>query len=142
MAVYSARGRRKARLMAVEAVYRELLTGENVEEALRDIEEREQPKPPEKEHATGIIKEYVAMRNKIEDFLKEVLENWDVERLQFLDRAIISTAFAEILASNDVPLEVSINEAIEIAKIYSTDESPKFVNGILDSLVKKIGIKK
>ena len=62
------------------------------------------------------------------------LENWDLDRVTFLDRLILELAISEMVSMDDVPAKVSISEAIEIAKIYSTDESPGFVNGILDAV--------
>jgi N utilization substance protein B len=64
--------------------------------------------------------------------------NWDMQRLAFMDVVIMQAALAEILTFDDVPLSVTLNEYVEIAKHYSTAKSGSFVNGLLDSITKKL----
>ena len=64
-------------------------------------------------------------------------KNWDFGRLALMDVMILQTALAEILTFDDIPLNVSFNEYIEIAKVYSTPQSPSFVNATLDGIVAK-----
>ncbi|GAB3260018.1 hypothetical protein GCM10027347_24030 [Larkinella harenae] len=73
-----------------------------------------------------------------EALLAEQLTNWDVERVAQLDKIILKLALAELLNFPNIPVKVSINEYIELAKVYSTPKSGKFVNGILDSLSEKL----
>jgi transcription antitermination factor NusB len=77
-----------------------------------------------------------ALANK--DFAIELIEkfakNWDMERIANIDKALITIAVTEMLDFPDIPPKVSINEAIDIAKDYSTDKSKVFINGILDSI--------
>jgi N utilization substance protein B len=61
-------------------------------------------------------------------------ENWSVARMSRIDRNIIRIAAFELLCRSDIPSKVSINEAIEIAKLFAADESPNFINGVLDRL--------
>ncbi|MCG6955295.1 MAG: transcription antitermination factor NusB [Gemmatimonadetes bacterium] len=68
--------------------------------------------------------------------LHTALENWRLERLSTIDRAIVRIAAAEILLVDDVPPKVSIQEAIRLAETYGGPESPRFVNGVLDALYK------
>ena len=65
-------------------------------------------------------------------------KNWDMQRLAFMDVVIMQTALAEILTFEDIPLSVTLNEYVEIAKYYSTAKSGSFVNGLLDSITKKL----
>ena len=65
-------------------------------------------------------------------------KNWDMQRLAFMDVVIMQAALAEILTFDDVPLSVTLNEYVEIAKHYSTAKSGSFVNGLLDSITKKL----
>jgi N utilization substance protein B len=65
--------------------------------------------------------------------VKDQLKNWDMERLALIDKIVLRMALTEIVSFSDIPVKVSINEAIEIAKNFSTANSGKFVNGILDS---------
>lgn len=73
-----------------------------------------------------------------EQLLAEQLQNWDVERVAILDRIILKLAVCELLSFPNIPVKVTINEYIELAKAYSTPKSGKFVNGILDNLSEKL----
>lgn len=73
----------------------------------------------------------------IDQQLRGLADNWDLSRMAAVDRNILRLAAYEILYDSEIPKSVAINEAIEIVKRYSTDESSKFVNGILDKLQKQ-----
>lgn len=64
----------------------------------------------------------------------EVSENWNFDRISIVDRAIICISAAEFISFPDIPIKATINEAIELAKIYSTDKSYIFINGIVEKL--------
>ena len=72
--------------------------------------------------------------------IKAVLKNWDFSRVSRIDRIIMWIALSEISSMSDIPPRVSINEAIELAKKYSSLKSPAFVNGILDSVARNMGV--
>lgn len=86
-------------------------------------------------HAVGNYPEYYAA-------ISEAVPNWDKDRLVGTDIAIIVTALSEIVAFPDIPLNVTINEYVEISKYFGTPKSSIFVNGILDSLSKKVEFQK
>ena len=72
--------------------------------------------------------------NNLEDVDKKIsvsLENWKLERLSKVDLSILRLAAAEIMYNDDIPFKVSVNEAVELAKVYGEDSSPSFVNGVL-----------
>ncbi|MDD3521085.1 MAG: transcription antitermination factor NusB, partial [Actinomycetota bacterium] len=72
----------------------------------------------------------------IDDIIKKVVENWTIERISIIDRNIIRMAIYEMFFENDIPLKVSVDEAIEIAKLLGQKEdTPKFVNGILGKIL-------
>ena len=71
----------------------------------------------------------------IDNIISSHLQNWQLERLPAVDRAILRVAVWELLYSNDVPEPVTIDEAVELAKKFSTDESPKFINGVLGKII-------
>ena len=75
-----------------------------------------------------------------EQLLSDQLRNWDVERVAMLDKIILKLAVCELLSFPNIPVKVTINEYIELAKAYSTPKSGKFVNGILDNLSEKLQI--
>jgi transcription antitermination protein NusB len=70
----------------------------------------------------------------IDELIARAVEKWDLSRLAVLDHIILRAAIAEFLYFDDIPYKVTINEAIELAKRYSTDQSGRFVNGILDAV--------
>ena len=75
----------------------------------------------------------------IDTTLRKHIQNWDIDRLALVDKNILRLGAAEILFFPETPIKVAIDEAIELAKKFSTDKSPAFVNGVLDAILKKIG---
>jgi transcription antitermination factor NusB len=73
-------------------------------------------------------------REEIDCLIKKYAKNWDLERMAVVDRNVIRLAAYEILATPETPISVILDEAVEISKKYSTKDSSKFVNGILDKL--------
>ena len=77
-------------------------------------------------------------RDRFESIISPLLKNWDYSRVARIDRIILMIALAEMLFRPDIPFAVSIDEAIELAKRYSSEKSPSFVNGILDAASRTI----
>ena len=75
---------------------------------------------------------------EIDGIIKEYSTNWDIERISVIDRNILRFAIAEILFFSDIDGRITINEAVELAKEYGGEDSPRFVNGILDAVVRKV----
>jgi N utilization substance protein B len=73
-------------------------------------------------------------KSQIDSIIKKYVTNWDIQRIAVVDRNILRIAIFEIIAMLDTPIKVIINEAIEIAKKYSTENSFRFINGILDKV--------
>ena len=71
-----------------------------------------------------------------ENIIKSHLENWEIDRVALIDKILLKMGICEIYFIDDIPPKVTISEMVEIAKIYSTDESPVFINGILDAVFK------
>lgn len=88
----------------------------------------------EVEYIREIVPDLIEKIDIVDETIEKNLKGWTLERLAKVDRQILRIAVYEFLYKNDIPPEVSINEAVEIAKIYSSEESPKFVNGILGSI--------
>ena len=89
-----------------------------------------------------IVKYYQISKKEFDSIIGEKLENWDLGRVAIVDKVILRLAVAEIFYFEEIPPEVSINEAIELAKKYSTAESGKFVNGLLDAIYRSYKQKK
>lgn len=88
--------------------------------------------------ADPLIRGTIAHRAELDARLLKFAKNWELPRMANVDRNILRLAMYEMLYREDIPPVVSINEAVDIAKKYSTDDSGKFVNGILDSLRKEL----
>ncbi len=79
----------------------------------------------------------IANRAKIDEIIKKTSLNWEMERMPAIDRSILRMAVCEMMILSDAPVAVIIDEAIELAKKYSTEKSGKFVNGVLDSIARQ-----
>ena len=83
----------------------------------------------------GLVVKNIDWTDKI---ISSLAKNWDIKRIAELDRIILRMAMVELKFMPDIPVKVALNEAIELAKKYSTGESPSFINGILDNFLKNI----
>jgi len=90
------------------------------------------------EFVEQLVSLYESHKDEIDNDIIRHLKNWDFSRLAIIDRIILRLAIIELLYLPDIPPEVSINEAIELAKKYSTDKSDKFINGLLDAVFRRL----
>ena len=88
--------------------------------------------------ADQLLLKAVANADKYRQLISDNADNWDLERIALLDILLIQVALAEIEQFPGIPLRVTFNEYIEIAKNYSTEKSPLFINGVLDKIVQKL----
>jgi transcription antitermination protein NusB len=91
-----------------------------------------------KEYTLELVRQTISHTEKIDELIRLCAKNWRLERIAYTDRNLLRIAVCEMLYFEDVPHQVAINEAVEIAKRYGTAESPSFVNGILDAVQKHI----
>jgi transcription antitermination protein NusB len=120
--------RRAARERAVGLLYEAEVKGTPAAEVLAAL-----PVPPD-EYVTDVVTGVDAERGPIDDAIRRHARNWDLERMPALDRAILRLAAYELGHRPDVPRNVVINEAVELAKVFSTEESGRFVNGMLSAM--------
>jgi N utilization substance protein B len=85
-----------------------------------------------------LFKKVLDHQDELDEVIQHHIKNWRMERLTIIDKVILRIAICEFLQFPDIPTKVTINEAIEIAKKYSTNESGKFVNGILDAALARL----
>ncbi len=123
--------------MALQALYRMDLTGENPSLVIEEILKNRQYPQAIKEFARRIVSEVYLHLSEIDAKLKAKIKHWEFERLAVIDRTILRLGGCELLYFNDIPYKVCINEGIEMAKKYGDYDSSKFVNGILDALAKE-----
>lgn len=88
--------------------------------------------------ASKLFKAAIANADEYRGMMSACSKNWDMQRLAFMDVVIMQAAIAEVMTFGDIPLSVTLNEYVEIAKHYSTVKSGSFVNGLLDSITKKL----
>src|SRR4051812_48618622 len=127
--------RSKARKRAVDVLYESDVRGV---EAVKTLAERlAQADPPVPDYAIGLVEGVTGRLADIDDVITQHSEGWSVERMPAVDRAVLRLALYEMLWRDDVPDAVVIDEAVELAKSLSTDESPRFVNGVLGRVMRE-----
>lgn len=127
--------RRTLREAVLKAVYAFLLSNDD---AAHVIATQIKPETKEKEDLQFAEKLFLATIRNGEDYdsyIEARIENWELSRIALIDKIVLRIAIAELLTFEDIPPKVTINEAIEIAKKYSTAKSGKFVNGVLDGVL-------
>ena len=87
------------------------------------------------DYAVHVLQQANVLREKTRMLIEKNSKNWDVERIALLDKILMNLAVAELVSCVDIPVKVTINEIIELAKRYSTDKSGVFINGILDAVI-------
>ncbi len=122
--------RRTAREKALQALFQIDLAQTEVQDAISNVLE-DQPKDA---YLEFLVVGAVENLEKIDEIIKANLENWTIDRLGNIDRNILRIATFEMLKSTDVPVNVVIDESIEIAKVYGDDQSSKFVNAVLSKV--------
>ena len=90
------------------------------------------------EYVNRLATIYGTYKSQFDHLIEETLENWELSRIAVVDKVILRLALSEIFYFDDIPPEVSINEAIEMAKKFSTARSGKFINGLLDAIYRKL----
>ncbi|MFO7172626.1 MAG: transcription antitermination factor NusB [Bacillota bacterium] len=130
--------RRRARELALQVLYQIDLVGTDLEEAWRDALEREQPEPAAREYAETLVRGVQACREELDREIARRSRDWPLERMAVVDRNILRIGLYELFHIPSVPPPVVANEAVELAKAYSTADSGRFVNGILGSVIKEL----
>ena len=133
--------RRLGRKVVLEALYAYEISGEDRAKVLNDAIHRKSYDDKTKLFIVELFDAAMDHKEWCETEIKTRLNNWEFDRVAILDRLLLVEAMSEIYFIEDVPPKVSISEAIEIARQYSTEESPGFVNGVLDNVYKSMAKK-
>jgi len=129
--------RRKARGLVLECLYAWEVGQEPAEKVLEDVLSRSPADEETREFAARLFRTACEHAPTLDAAIIKAAENWDLKRMAVLDRNLLRLAAAELFyLQEEVPPKVAINEAIEIAKRYGSEDSPRFVNGILDRILK------
>ena len=126
--------RRKARSLALQILYEIDTVGHDVEGVIARLQARgglsEENAAFTRELVSGVIQN----KEKIDQNIRSFALAWPIEQIPAVDRNIMRIAIFEILLDNKVPVKVAINEAVEMAKTFGSDNSPKFINGVLGAV--------
>ncbi len=125
--------RSKARKRALDVLYEAAQRGLDPLAILQD--RTEQNDPPVPEYAAELVRGVVAHRTRIDELLSTYAQEWTLDRFPAVDLAVLRIGTFELLWCPDVPDEVAVSEAVELASSLSTDDSPAFVNGLLGRLL-------
>lgn len=130
--------RRRARITAMRALYRAEVVGDPLTDVAAEIVG--DPKLPEdvRDYAARLLDAVERLDERIDALLTAALVRWDLRRLAVIDRSVLRIGVAELLYVPDVPPQVVLDEAIEIAKRFGSKESGRFVNGVLDRVARDL----
>jgi transcription antitermination protein NusB len=134
--------RRIIREKVVQALYAHEISGDPLDHVNACILIGLADNKPAHDFARHLVAETVAHSEEIDRIIRARVANWDFKRIAILDRLILRMGICELLYFREIPPKVTMNEAIELAKLFSTEKSGQFVNGVLDAVladIKKLG---
>jgi len=130
--------RREARERTMQALYAFEVGGGDAVDIIKLLIEDQLKRDKDKEtiaFARRLFLRSLDMRKEADEIVEQYTRNWELSRIALIDRIVLRMSICELLTFEDIPPKVTMNEAIDIAKRYSTAKSGKFVNGILDSIL-------
>jgi len=134
--------RRNARKGVLEALFAQQFSDENPKVTLSRIFKSNNNQEKNFEFITDLFHCVLDNIELADNLIRSHLQNWEFGRVAHVDRLLLRMGICEIFFMEDIPPKVSISEMVEISKIYSTDESPSFINGVLDAVYKEYQAKK
>ena len=129
--------RRQSRIVAMQMLYQIHLTPEPIQLVVEKFWQSQDISTELRPFALQLVEGTTSKLETIDAELQATSKNWRLHRMPIVDLSILRIATYEILYIDEIDAATSINEAVEIAKSYSTSNSPKFINGILDNIQKK-----
>lgn len=130
--------RRKAREYSLQILFQLEFDSSHPEDTVRRFWEEKKSQKEERELSDWLVKGVITHKDKIDHLIQSVSQHWRISRMVLIDRNILRVAAYELLRGKDITPAIVINEAIEIAKKYSGDQSAVFINGILDALTQNL----
>ena len=128
--------RRTARELALKFLYQTEFNPESPDSELSPFCERANVSEEVQNFTQALIKKLLLHEKEVDELLKKISAHWTPDRMTVIDKNIIRLGICELLFDSTTPPKVVINEAVEIAKRFGTEESPGFINGILDKILK------
>lgn len=131
--------RREVRELVLKALYAEEISKNDWGEIVSTIlKPRFKGEKKNYKFAERLFFETLNNQEDLDKIIQRHINNWDIERLTIIDKNVLRLAICEFLHFENIPTKVTLNEAIEIAKDYSTQKSGNFINGILDSALEQL----
>jgi N utilization substance protein B len=130
--------RRLARELVLQALYASECKDIEPEQSLEDLAREHQLQQKNLQFARALVSLTARHRDRADGQIARLSKNWDITRIAAIDRTILRMAIVELEHIPDTPVKVVLNEAIELARKFSTSESSAFVNGILDGYIKGV----
>jgi len=127
--------RRVVRERVLQALFAFELSHEPIQMIIENIAGDLEKQPESFKFAKQLILKVIECTKELDTLIRQRVEHWEFNRLAIIDKIILRMSICELLYFDDIPPKVTINEAIEIAREYSTEKSDKFVNGVLDSIL-------
>jgi N utilization substance protein B len=132
--------RRKGRELALQLLYQLDMSGESSGQGLHAFADSFDASPAAREFAWQLVRGVRECRAEIDTHMTAVSAHWKLDRLAQVDATVIRIAVYELLSG--LPVEIAINEAVEVARRYGTAESAAFVNGVLDAVARRLGLER
>jgi transcription antitermination protein NusB len=134
--------RHKSREVALQVLYEIDAVGHTSEQAMRCILSRIEITDEVAGFAGELVNGVLANREQLDQNIRDFAPAWPLDQISIIDRNILRLAIFEILHDNKIPVKVAINEAVELAKTFGSDNSSRFVNGVLGSVSNLVANKK
>ena len=128
--------RSEARKSSLKILYQIEISKISAESALSDYFSQNQVSSAHREFAEFLVKNIISHIPQLDNIISKYAKNWELPRIAIIDKNILRIGIFELLYTEDIPPKVSINEAVELAKTFGDLDSPRFINGILDSVYK------
>lgn len=127
--------RRLVREKVLQALYAYEMSKEPITDVVNNVLGDLKNSRDDFEFAKALINQVIQNEAEIEKIIKNKVAHWEFDRIAFIDKILLRMGICELLYFPDIPPKVTINESIEVAKLFSTDQSGKFINGVLDAIL-------
>ncbi len=127
--------RRKARNTVLQILYEIDLAGHCQQRVIEQVLETSSISVENDSFVRGLVLGILSKKDELDRYIKRFAPTWPLAQLSYIDRNILRLSIYELLYCNETPYKVSINEAVELAKTFGSDSSPKFINGVLSSVI-------
>ena len=135
MAIYK---RRLVREKVLQALYAYEISREPITNVMEQVLIELRTDKDNFEFAKRLVHEVIQHKDDIEEYIKQKVSHWEFDRIAIIDKTLLRMGICELLYFPDIPPKVTINELIEIAKMFSTENSGRFINGVLDAILEDL----